>query len=44
MSEQFEEIFNKLQYASPVKAKQILRELEANPDEFGSILQTGKEA
>ncbi len=34
MSEQFEEIFNKLQYASPVKAKQILRELEANPDEL----------
>lgn len=34
MSKQFEEIFNKLQYASPVKAKQILRELESNPDEL----------
>ena len=34
MSKQFEDIFNKLQYASPVKTKQILRELESNPDEL----------
>ncbi len=34
MSVPFETIFNKLQYASPVKAKQILRDLEGNPDEL----------
>ncbi len=34
MAKQFEDIFNQLQYASPVKAKQILRELEVSPEQL----------
>ncbi len=34
MAKQFEDIFNQLQYASPVKARQILRELETFPEQL----------
>ena len=34
MLKQFEDIFNELQYASPVKSRQLLRELEASPEKL----------
>ena len=42
MLKQFEDVFNELQYASPVKARQLLRELEAAPERLAQFCRQAR--